>query len=554
MTYRRVTGLGLVLRLGMPMPRSCLVLLLPLAAVVVFLDVGPAIHAAGCDVPEGPDVVCTEEGAVRGVVEGKTTAFKGIPYAKPPVGSLRWRPPQGGVQWEGIRDGDKFGPICPQIIAGKVAGSEDCLTLNVWRSREPRTTLVPVMVWVTGGGNHSLSGQGSPQFGGVSYDGETLVERGGVVYVSYNLRLGVLGFLAHPSLDAERPERVSGNYGSLDQVAMLRWLRRNIDRFGGDPNRVFLFGTSAGGGNICALMTSPLSRGLFHRASMQSSVPIGCEMQTLADAEKGTGAKVASAAGCDTAADIATCLRGKSTDEIVAAVPGTFGVFPRVYGPNVDGHVFPDQALKLIAARKHDAMPVIIGNTSEETMQFVNAAGPVTDEASYAAAIEKVFGARARDAILARYPSKAYAMPRQAFVALTTDSLFTCQSRRVARTLTRSQTEPVYRYIFARALENDPVEKANGAVHTVEHPFFFGWRGKYRPSEADLVVQQRMIGYWTRMARTGNPNGGTDPNWPAYSPANEGYLEIGSLIATKSGPTSAQCDFWDSVTLPWPHL
>jgi para-nitrobenzyl esterase len=536
------------------MPRSWFSLLLPATVVVVSLAAGATAHAAGCGPPEGPDVVCTDAGAVRGVVEGTTVAFKGIPYAKAPIGSLRWRPPQEAVQWEGVRDGGKFGPICPQIIAGKVIGSEDCLTLNIWRPREPPTTLLPVMVWVTGGGNHSLSGQGSAQFGGVSYDGEALVERGGVVYVSYNLRLGVLGFLAHPAFDAERPERVSGNYGSLDQVAMLRWLRRNIDKFGGNPNRVFLFGTSAGGGNICALMTSPLSRGLFHRASMQSSVPIGCEIQTLADAERGTGAKVTSAAGCDTGPDIATCLRGKSTDDIVSAVPGTFGVFPRLYGPNVDGHVFPDQPLKLIAARKHDAMPVIIGNTSNETMQFVNAAGPVTDDASYAAAIEKVFGARGRDAILGRYPSNAHATPRHAFVTLTTDALFTCESRRVARTLARSQTEPVYRYLFAHALENDPVEKANGAVHTIEHPFFFGWRGKYRPSEADLAIQQRMIGYWTRMARTGNPNGGTDPNWAGYSPANESYLEIGAVIATKTGPSPAQCDFWDGVTLPWPHL
>jgi len=269
--------------------RNIAAVLLPTVVAIASLAFGATAHAAGCGPPQGPDVVCTDAGAVRGVIEGTAVAFKGIPYAKAPVGSLRWRPPQQAVQWEGVKDGGRFGPICPQIVAGKVVGSEDCLTLNIWRLREPPATLLPVMVWVTGGGNHSLSGQGSGQFGGVSYDGETLVERGGVVYVSYNLRLGVLGFLAHPALDAERSERVSGNYGNLDQVAMLRWLRRNIDKFGGNPNRIFLFGTSAGGGNICALMTSPLSRGLFHRASMQSSVPIGCEMQTLTDAKTGTG-------------------------------------------------------------------------------------------------------------------------------------------------------------------------------------------------------------------------------------------------------------------------
>src|SRR5246127_2390696 len=150
------------------------------------------------------------------------------------------------------------------------------------------------MIWLTGGGNFSYSGQGSPGFGGVAYNGVELVPQG-VVYVSYNPRLGVLGFLAHPALDAERPEKISGNYGSLDQIAMLRWLKRNIATFGGDPDKIFLFGTSAGGGNICALMTSPLTRGLIHCVAMQSSVPTGGEIQTMADAEEGTGRKVAQA-------------------------------------------------------------------------------------------------------------------------------------------------------------------------------------------------------------------------------------------------------------------
>jgi para-nitrobenzyl esterase len=177
------------------------------------------------------------------------------------------------------------------------------------------------MIWLTGGGNHSLSGQGSPQFGGVVYNGEQLVPQG-VVFVSYNLRLGALGFLAHPALDAERLEKISGNYGSLDQIVMLQWVHRNIAAFGGDPSRVFLFGTSAGGGNICSLMTSPLSRGLIHSVAMQSSVPAGCEIQTLADAEMGTGQRAVKALGCEGPPDIAACLRGKSVTEIISAVPG----------------------------------------------------------------------------------------------------------------------------------------------------------------------------------------------------------------------------------------
>jgi para-nitrobenzyl esterase len=276
-----------------------------------------------------PDVACTVQGAVRGVVEGDMLAFKGIPYARSPVGPLRWKPTEVAESWSGERDGSRFGAICPQIIGQEVRGEEDCLNLNVWRPRVKPAQPLPVMVWLTGGGNHSLSGQGSASFGGLSYTGEKFVPEG-VVFVSYNLRLGVLGFLAHPALDAERPEKISGNYGSLDQIAMLRWLKANIAAFGGDPNKVFLFGTSAGGGNICALMTSPLTRGLIHGVAMQSSVPSGCELQTLDDARSGTGVRVTAAVGCEAAGDVAACLRGKSTAEIVSAVPGTFTVLPRV--------------------------------------------------------------------------------------------------------------------------------------------------------------------------------------------------------------------------------
>jgi para-nitrobenzyl esterase len=503
----------------------------------------------GCTAND-PDIACTPHGAVRGVVEGDMLAFKGIPYARPPVGALRWKPTEAAEGWSGVRDGSHFGPICPQIIGQEIKGDEDCLTVNVWRPRVKPAQPLPVMVWLTGGGNHSLSGQGSAGFGGLTYSGEKFVPQG-VVFVSYNLRLGVLGFLTHPALDAERPEKISGNYGSLDQIAMLRWLKANIAAFDGDPNKVFLFGTSAGGGNICGLMTSPLTRGLIHGAAMQSSVPNGCELQTL-DNARGTGVKVAAAAGCDAAADIAACLRGKSVAEIVSAVPGTFTVLPRIYGPNVDGHIFPDQPLKLIMEGKYPSMPVIIGNTSEETMPWADTAGRVTDDASYAAAIDRVFGAGSRERILAQYPLKSYPTPRLAFMRVTTDSEFTCQNRRVARAFSKTQREPVYRYIFTQVQENDPALKAAGVAHTAEHAFLFP--GKYQPTEAEAAIQHQMAGYWARMARTGNPNGGNDPQWPASTVENDSYLEIGEATAAMNGPAEAKCDFWDTVPFPQPHL
>jgi para-nitrobenzyl esterase len=501
----------------------------------------------------GPDISCTEQGAIRGVVEGETLAFKGIPYAQAPVGPLRWKPPQPPQHWDNVRDGGRYGAICPQLVGNEVKGAEDCLYLNVWRPRQMADRRLPVMIWLTGGGNHSLSGEGSGGFGGVVYNGLGLVPQG-VVFVSYNLRLGALGFLAHPALDAERAEKISGNYGSLDQVAMLQWVHRNIAAFGGDPNQVFLFGTSAGGGNICALMTSPLTRGLIHGVAMQSSVPSGCEIQTLADAEAGTGARLVKALGCDSAGEVAACLRAKSVEDVVSAVPGNFSVLPRVYGPNMDGHVFPEQPIKLIEQSQYPAMPAIIGSTTGETLGWADSAGKIIDEASYAAAIDKVFGAAARERIVKLYPANAFASPRHAFAQVTTDAEFTCASRRVGRAFARSQKPQVYRYLFARALENDAALKALGPTHTVEHPFLFAWQGKYRPDDAEHVIQRQMVGYWTRMAKSGDPNGGGSPEWPAASQGRDPYLEIGVAMTAKTGDAGAHCDFWDETPLLWPHI
>jgi para-nitrobenzyl esterase len=520
---------------------------------LVFAVLPKTVRASEC-VSAEKDVTCTDLGAVRGSIEGGTLAFKGIPYAKPPVGDLRWRAPQPAEPWTGTRDASHFAAMCPQIIGKQVVGSEDCLYVNVSRPLQKPAHPLPVMVWLHGGGNQSYSGAGSNGFGGVVYNGEKLVPQG-IVFVSYNLRLGALGFLAHPALDAERPEKISGNYGSQDQIAMLQWVHRNIAAFGGDPSRVFLFGTSAGGGNICALLTSPMTKGLIHGVSMQSSVPTGCEIPTLADVERHTGSAVVAKLGCDGSGDVAGCLRAKSMLEVVSAVPGgPFTVFPRVYGPNMDGHVFPDQPLALIKQRKYPAMPVIIGNTAGETMHFIDAVGPVTDESSFAAAIAKVFGQAQTERIVAEYPLNTYVTPRAAFVKLTTDGEFTCQSRRVARTFASVQDAPVFRYRFSHTLENDPEQRALGPVHTAEHPFLFNWQGSYRPTATDLEIQRHMVGYWTRMAKTGNPNGPKDPAWPAVSPQNEAYLEIGANTAATNGPADAHCDFWDTVPRPWPHI
>lgn len=499
------------------------------------------------------DVVCVEAGAVRGTVAEGVRAFKGIPYAKPPLGNLRFRPPQPADRWQGTLAAERFGPVCPQIAGGnKVVGSEDCLTLNIWTPEQRPAARMPVVIWLTGGGNHGLSGAGTSSYGGVVYDGSLMARRGGVVFITYNLRLGVLGFLAHPALDAERPERISGNYGSLDQIAMLQWVQRNIGNFGGDPGRVFLFGTSAGGGNICALMTAPLAQGLFHGAAMQSSVPTGCELQTLAQVEQRTGTRVAAATGCASATDVAGCLRNKSVDQIVGAVQGFTDIFPRTYGPNVDGHVFPDQPIKMIRSKRYRPMPVIIGNTADETRQFLNVVGPVPDAASYAEAVTRLFGSQSRDAIVAHYPATSFATPRAALEAATTDAYFSCTTRRVARLLASVQNEPVYRYYFTHALETDPQEHARGAAHTVEHPFFFPWSGNYRPSAGERQLQDVMMLLWSKLAWTGELN--ASGAWPRYDAKTDPYLELAIPPRVRAALQKDQCDFWDTVALPWPHL
>jgi para-nitrobenzyl esterase len=519
-----------------------------LACGLAALLAGCAAPRAGSCAPAGPDVACTAEGAVRGVVENGTLAFKGIPYAAPPVGALRWQPPRPPAPWQGVRDATRFGAVCPQLDGQQqVIGSEDCLTVNVWVPQPRPAGPLPVMVFLPGGGNHAFSGQGASVFGGVGYNGQQLVPQG-VVFVSFNNRLGALGFLAHASLSGERAERVSGNYGSLDQIALLQWVQKNIASFGGDPRKVMLFGTSAGGGSICALMTAPAARGLFHAAAMHSSVPTGCELQTLAQAQEGSGRQVAQQLGC-TGADALACLRGKSTADVVKALPGSFGLFSRVYGPNVDGVVFPAQPLEIIQAGRHAHMPVIVGNSTDETMLWAASAGPVNDAAGLDAALTRLFTAQAVPRIRAMYPLADYASPREAMVRITTDAFFTCQSLRVARALAQQQREPVWRYVFSHSLQNDPELRGQRAVHTVEHVFFFPWQGSYKPTAEDLAVQQRMVGDWSRFARTGAP----DAAWrPAGS--DDAYLLIAPQPAMRAGANDAKCAFWHGVRLTSPHL
>ena len=505
----------------------------------------PRAQPAACVSSE--TVVCLATGGVRGAVEADVVSFRGIPYAEPPLDSLRWRPPQPAKAWTGVRDATVFGPVCPQLSGGDVIGDEDCLRLNVWTPRERTGRARPVMVYLTGGGNFGQSGKGG---GGANFVGTRLVPEG-VVLVTVNIRLGALGFLSLPALDAESERHVSGNYGSQDHIAMLRWVQQHIRAFGGDPDRVFLFGTSAGGASVCGLMTSPLARGLFHAAAMESSVPTGCEFQTRAQAQDRTGARLVAATGCDHRTDAAVCLRKKSPKDLVTALRAVTDLFPRTYGPIVDGYVFPDQPIKRLAAGQRERMPLIIGNNLEEAASWVDSLGPLTDGDTYRAALERVLGADLRDRVVAQYPLSRFSTPREALVRAMTDALFTCATRRVTRAVMQGGGGPVYRYLFTYHHENAP---ANAVGHSVEMPFLFQSWTDYKAGPGDRAVSEHMIGFWTRLAKTGNPTSGASEAWTPVSAKESPYLRIDARFAMMPGDADAKCDFWDSVALPSPHL
>lgn len=488
-----------------------------------------------CDpgVAPEPGLVITGAGALRGAAAGGTFTYKGVPYAAPPVGELRWRAPEPHACWSGERDATQFGPECPQLDEGAVVGDEDCLTLNVWAPAAPPSPPAPVMVFIHGGGNSA--GSSSEPY----YDGRELAERGGAVVVTINYRIGQLGWLAHPALSAERPEGVSGNWGLLDQVAALRWVQAEIAAFGGDPAKVLVFGESAGGRNVCTLVATPAAAGLFQRALVQSG---SCGfLEALAEAEA-YGGMVATAAGCDGAADVAACLRGLDAATIAATLPSDVGALAGSdYNPIVDGVVLPEMPVDALAAGTHHHAPFAIGANADETGREAPAIATVEE---YEALVRAQFGGLG-DAILAQYPAAAYPTPRKAYVALTSDARFICPSRRFARAAAAGQAEPVWRYLFAHA--PGPL----GAVHGLELVYLFRTFAVipgYTPTAADLAVSDAMIGWWSRFAAAGDPNGAGPAAWPEYaSDGSDRTLVIDDPPASVDGIRAAQCDFWDTL-------
>lgn len=467
--------------------------------------------------------VKTDHGKVEGKMsaDGQVRAFLGVPFAAPPVGPLRWQPPQPAAKWHGVRQATTFGARCmqPALFADMVfrdAGpSEDCLTLNVWTPAKNKSAKLPVMVWIFGGGFIT---------GGTSegrQDGEHLAHKG-VLIVSMNYRLGIFGFFAHHELSAESAQHAAGNYGLMDQTAALQWVRHNIAAFGGDPDNVTIFGESAGSFSVSAQMASPLARGLFAHAIGESGGAFGSaglSFPPMEASEKQDEDFAQSAFGNSSLAS----LRALTPDALMkAANAKTTPPAPR-FGPDVDGYFLPESVPSIYAEGKQAHVPLLAGwNRDEGTSQVVNAPEKPTVE-SLRATAQKEFGPRADDFLKAYAASSDEEALRVAedfsgdrFIAYSTWSWLEAQ--------VKTGSAPVYRYRFDLGSPGDPNHPASaGAFHSDDIEYVFGnldfRKGTaWRPE--DYKLSELMQTYWTNFAKTGDPNSAsTQPNWPAYNAA-----------------------------------
>ena len=466
--------------------------------------------------------------------------YRGIPFAAPPVGNLRWRPPQPVVPWSGVKAADHFSPACMQPPTGTEGNawreglasiSEDCLYLNVWTPAQSADAHLPVMVFIHGGGN-TRGGASENQ-----YDGAYFAKKG-VVFVSFNYRMNVFGFLAHPELTAESDHHSSGNYALLDQIAALEWVQKNIANFGGDPRNVMIFGHSAGASNVSSLLASPLAHGLFARALMQSGSNLA-NGTPLAEAEK-RGEAFAASVGARSIAD----LRRLSAEDLITTMP-------RRMGPIVDGWVLPQDVYSTFVAGKQYDVPLIVGSVANDTP------GPASGATSAAAIPEyakKTFGDLA-DEYMKLYPAGSDEQARQKELQFRSDAAM-ANARRLASLQVKTGKSPVYWYrfthvsLFPKGLMWDGAPaSAFGAYHGSEIVYVFdafplqAW--SWRP--VDLKLGDEVSSMWVNFAKSGNPNGAGMPRWPEFNQGSDQLLNIDDTPAAQRAPNEPTLDFQDKV-------
>jgi para-nitrobenzyl esterase len=482
--------------------------------------------ASGICNAKQPGQVKVESGWIQGTVQDSLTIYKGIPFAAPPVGELRWRAPQPVKKWEGIKITKEFAPAPIQGGKPPSGKSEDCLYLNVWSPAKSDNDKIPVLVWIYGGG-FSFGSTAEP-----GYNGEKLAKKG-VVLVSIAYRVGQLGFLAHPELSAENPNRVSGNYGLLDMIAGLQWIQKNIAAFGGDPDKVTIFGESAGAISVSMLCASPMAKGLFHGAISQSGGSFGPtrpttypgeNMKTLTQAEN-DGKTFVQKAGVSSIAE----LRKIDADKL----PSGWGM---VGGwPIVDGYVIPDDQHRLYESGKYNDVPVLIGYNSDEGASFSRERTPE----EYFAGVKSRYGKYAEDLIKA-YPAGEKTVPKTAR-DLARDAAFGWQTWSWAKLQAKTGKSKVFYYYFDQHPdypEGSP-RFGYGSPHGQDVAYVFMNLDTSNPqtTKSDLEISDGMGIYWTNFAKYGNPNGKGVPMWPAFTNENQVVMYLGPTLHTGMVPS-----------------
>jgi para-nitrobenzyl esterase len=485
-------------------------------------------------VPFGICVAAEQVRTASGIVEGAVSAdakvrtFKGIPFAAPPVGSLRWRPPQSEPSWNGVRKATEFGARCMQgriyedMVFRDPGPSEDCLYLNVWTPATSAEARLPVMVWIYGGGFQAGSASEPRQ------DGENLAKKG-VVIVSLNYRLGIFGFFSHPELTKESPHHASGNYGLLDQVAALEWVHKNIAAFGGDPENVTIFGESAGSISVSAQMASPLSKGLLKHAIGESGAVFMLTPRTASvqETEK-TGVDFTKSLGASTLQH----LRAMPADQLLAATLKDRTARYRFW-PNVDGYFFPENPSRIYAAGKQAHLALLAGWNADEQDYTGFFGKQQASKENYGTKVRAEYG-RHSDELLKLYSGNSEKQVKESARDLASDQFIAYSTWKWLDMQVQTGKSPVYRYRFEQVPPMPTGEPNRGAYHSADIEYVFetlDW--KHLPWTADdRKLSDTISSYWTNFAKTGNPNGPGLPEWPGYSKADRYevmHLQMGGL-------------------------